>query len=143
MRHGVTESLCLSGREAFAFKACQPGLFAFVFGFIEARRIAARNLGKLQEKLLPRKMAIAFKAGYELLKNLFRLSDNKEVYKGGHRLWVKGAVPAGDDDGVGFSIGLEPISVARTHGNAAEVQHVEHVGVREFIGEGKPDEVVV
>ena len=106
---------------------------------VEGGHIDAGNPGRGGEKLL---LAPALLPGPpveldDLHAHVLPLAQDKQIHKGGQRLWIEGAGTARHHDGGE----LGPLLAAQ--GQAGQIQHVEHIGVGHLIAQGKTDEIEV
>ena len=104
---------------------------------VERRDIDALQFGDLREKLLlrlPRPAEFSPDAA-DFGQQFFAVPHQNDVHKVRHRLCVKGAGTAADDDGV--SLG----AVFGKRRDARQVQHRQDVGIAELVLEGEPHKV--
>ena len=104
---------------------------------IERRHIQAGDTGGGYQQFPPAPPLVPGAAVelQQLQQHVLPLTQAKDVDKGRHGLGVVGAGAACNDQGT-----LLP-SVRRAQGQPGQVQHIEHIGVGQFIAQGKADYV--
>ena len=115
------------------------GAVVVVGHVIEGGHIDARNPGRGGQELL---LVPALLPGLpveldELHAHVLPLAQDKQIHKGGQRLWIEGAGASRHHDGGQ----LHPLLTAQ--GQAGQIQHVEHVGVGHLVAQGEADEIKV
>ena len=71
----------------------------------------------------------------DIVDDFLALADDKRVDEGVHRFGVGRGMSARDDDGIGFA------ALNGTDGDSGQIQDVECVSVKSFVGQGKADQV--
>ena len=71
----------------------------------------------------------------DLVDHFLAFTDHEGIYKGVHRLWIEGSMPASNHQGVfGGALGGE-------EGDASQVEQVKGVGVEGFVRQREAENV--
>ncbi len=125
--------LCLGhGRD----DGLQPAVVG-VGDLVEARYIDAGHLGQLPKCvfLVRAPLSCTIEGVNHLQDSLIRLADDKGVDEIDHRLGLVGATSPSDDQRHAL------VSLGGADGQPSQIQHVEHIGQVQFVGQAEPNEV--